>query len=317
MPGIKGLQVTKRELKNVETGIDLSVPSYEDASSPKKVEFYHVVVISRLVNFKQGQHSPEDIIQFMVQRKYSDFEQLQENLLQNHPELTLPPLPNWNVWFLNEDDLEDRRVSFDCLLKKLAKDTYFATCPPLFDFLGIELLADRKYYREREKYLESKKKEQKEKDTEEAPDLFGDDTQPNDELFSPSPPPTASESLFHGGDRKATAAFKMPEDSTDSLLALDDTTEHTNKIGETIPVEDNSDLLRVEESLDDLLKLTTKTTKQKAPNKILSAHKPSGYRSKQIDEPQQKTAVNEMDTADIARYIEQEHNADSDVDLFS
>lgn len=51
------------------------------------------------------------------------------------------------------------------------------------------------------------------------------------------------ESLFHGGDRKATAAFKMPEDSTDSLFILDDTTEHANK-GETIPVEDNSDLLR-------------------------------------------------------------------------
>lgn len=55
-----------RELKNVETGIDLSVPSHEDASSPKKVEYYHVVVISRLVYFKQGQHSPEDTVHFMV-----------------------------------------------------------------------------------------------------------------------------------------------------------------------------------------------------------------------------------------------------------
>ena len=59
------------ELKNVETGIDISVPSYEDASSPKKVEFYHVVVISRLVYFKQGEHSPEDIIQFMVLRIFN------------------------------------------------------------------------------------------------------------------------------------------------------------------------------------------------------------------------------------------------------
>lgn len=56
-----------------------------------------------------------------VQRKYSDFELLQETLLENHPELTLPALPKRNVWFINEDDLEDRRVSFDCLLKKLAK----------------------------------------------------------------------------------------------------------------------------------------------------------------------------------------------------
>lgn len=53
-----------------------------------------------------------------------------------------------------------------------------------------------------------------------------------------------TESLFHSGARKAAAAYKIPEDSTDSLLVLDDGTEqHTSK-GETIPVEDNSDLLR-------------------------------------------------------------------------
>jgi len=49
--------------------------------------------------------------------------------------------------------------------------------------------------------------------------------------------------LFHGGDRKATAAYKMPEESPDSLFIPDDTMENTTK-GETIPVEDNSDLLR-------------------------------------------------------------------------
>ena len=58
------------ELKNVNTGLDLTVPSYEDASAPKKVKFYHVVVISRLVHFKQGEHSPEDVVQFMVFRIY-------------------------------------------------------------------------------------------------------------------------------------------------------------------------------------------------------------------------------------------------------
>lgn len=76
------------------------------------------------------------------------------------------------------------------------RHTYFATCPPLLEFLGIEALADRKYYIAREKYLEARKKEkEKEKeDTEEVPDLFGSDTQPNrDEKFSPPPPlPTAS-----------------------------------------------------------------------------------------------------------------------------
>ena len=54
------------ELKNVSTGIDLTVPSYESASKPKEIKFYHVVAISRLVHFKQAEHSPEDVVQFMV-----------------------------------------------------------------------------------------------------------------------------------------------------------------------------------------------------------------------------------------------------------
>lgn len=77
--------------------------------------------------------------------------------------------------------------------------------------------------------------------------------------------------------------------------------------------------LRVEESLDDILKLTKKTVKQKPPSKkTLSDFKPGGYSSKQhFSEAQEKARVDEMDTVDIARYIEQEHNTDSDVDLFS
>ena len=68
--------------------------------------------------------------------------------------------------------------------------------------------------------------------------------------------------------------------------------------------------------MDDVLKLTTKTVKQKpVTKKTLSAQKP-GYKTKP-NELQEKSLVDEMDTVDIARYIEQEHNADSDVDLFS
>lgn len=73
----------------------------------------------------------------------------------------------------------------------LRRHTYFATCPPLLDFLGIETLADRKYYIEREKFLEAKKRE-KEEDTEEPPDLFDEDAEPNDKFSPPPPLPSAS-----------------------------------------------------------------------------------------------------------------------------
>ena len=132
----------------------------------------------------------------------------------------------------------------------------------MLEFLGIEPLADRKYYIAREKFLEAKKREPKERDTEEddTTDLF-DDALPNDDETKVSPPPQpttsgrdyhnviivsivySTESLFHGGDRKATAAYQMPDDSTNSLFVLDNITEEPNK-HETISVEDNSDLLR-------------------------------------------------------------------------
>ena len=149
-----------------------------------------------------------------------------------------------------------------CIVQHLYRHNYFATCPPLLEFLGIEPLADRKYYIAREKYLEGRKREQKEKDTEEdTTDLFDTDAQHNDETkLSPSPLPATSgkltitqlsvlclvystESLFHGSDRKTTAAFKMPDDSTDALFALNDATEQPDT-PDRISVEDNSELLR-------------------------------------------------------------------------
>lgn len=58
--------VFNREIKNVKTGTDISVPSFQKASSPRNVKDYHVVVISRLPHFKLPEHSEDDVVQFMV-----------------------------------------------------------------------------------------------------------------------------------------------------------------------------------------------------------------------------------------------------------
>lgn len=78
-----------------------------------------------------------------------------------------------------------------------------------------------------------------------------------------------------------------------------------------------NNVVRVEESLDDILKLTTNKVKQKPVTKnTLANQKPGEYVSKKVH-GRQENIEDGMDTVDIARYIEQEHNADSDVDLFS
>lgn len=52
----------------MENGIDMSVPSHEQASSPKNVKDYHVVVITRLPFFKLPEHSEDSVVQFMVRK---------------------------------------------------------------------------------------------------------------------------------------------------------------------------------------------------------------------------------------------------------
>jgi len=79
-----------------------------------------------------------------------------------------------------------------------------------------------------------------------------------------------------------------------------------------------SNLSRVDDSLDDLLELTTKKTKAKPISKqTMPLTKPLLGGSHSQRETEDNLGVESMDDTDITRYIEQEQNADSDIDLFS
>lgn len=55
-----------RDVKNQQSGIDLSVMSHEKAASPKEIKYYHVVVITNLPYYKRPEHGEDDRVQFMV-----------------------------------------------------------------------------------------------------------------------------------------------------------------------------------------------------------------------------------------------------------
>ena len=117
-----------------------------------------------------------------VPRDYAAFEKLQKELLEQFPSLKLPDLPRKLVLFMSDEDLEDRRVSFDCLMIIVSRSIELTTSIPMLEFLGIDLLADRKYKKRRAEYLESKgntSATQKgedggEEEEEEPQDLFSD-----------------------------------------------------------------------------------------------------------------------------------------------
>ena len=49
--------------------------------------------------------------------------------------------------FVDEADIEERMVSFDCIMKIIARSKEMCTSPPMLEFLGFDLLADRKYHK--------------------------------------------------------------------------------------------------------------------------------------------------------------------------
>lgn len=49
--------------------------------------------------------------------------------------------------FVNESDIEERMVSFDCIVKLIARDKEMCTSPPMLEFLGFDLQADKKYFK--------------------------------------------------------------------------------------------------------------------------------------------------------------------------
>ncbi|NWU81339.1 H1BP3 protein, partial [Onychorhynchus coronatus] len=126
-----------RQIQNTHTGLDLSVPKYQEIHGKMMsghVE-YHIIVVTRLAAFKSAKHKPEDVVQFMVSKKYSEIEELYQRLTARYPQASLPLLPR-KVLFVGESDICERRAMFNDIMKSISKDADLATSPELLEFLG-------------------------------------------------------------------------------------------------------------------------------------------------------------------------------------
>ncbi|XP_012859527.1 HCLS1-binding protein 3 [Echinops telfairi] len=126
-----------RRVQNVHTGLDLSVPQHQEVRGKMMsghVE-YQILVVTRLAAFKSAKHRPEDVVQFLVSKKYSEIEELYQKLSLRYSVASLPPLPR-KVLFVGEADIQERRALFDELLRWVSKDAELAGSPELLEFLG-------------------------------------------------------------------------------------------------------------------------------------------------------------------------------------
>ncbi|XP_023475219.1 HCLS1-binding protein 3 [Equus przewalskii] len=133
--------VTSRRVQNVHTGLDLTVPQHQEVRGKMMsghVE-YQILVVTRLAAFKSAKHKPEDVVQFLVSKKYSEIEEFYQKLSSRYPAASLPPLPR-KVLFVGESDIQERRAVFDEILRHVSKDAELASSPELLEFLGTRSL---------------------------------------------------------------------------------------------------------------------------------------------------------------------------------
>ncbi|XP_021561658.1 HCLS1-binding protein 3 [Carlito syrichta] len=128
---------TSRRVQNVHTGLDLTVPQHQEVRGKMMsghVE-YQILVVTRLAAFKSAKHKPEDVVQFLVSKKYSEIEEFYQKLSSRYAAANLPPLPR-KVLFVGECDIRERRAVFNEILRCVSKDAELAGSPELLEFLG-------------------------------------------------------------------------------------------------------------------------------------------------------------------------------------
>ncbi|XP_058035495.1 HCLS1-binding protein 3 isoform X2 [Ahaetulla prasina] len=96
---------------------------------------YNILVVTQLAVFKSAKHKPEDNVQFMVSKKYSDIDEFYQKLVTRYPQTSLPPLPR-KVLFVGESDIRERRAAFNEIMGLISKDVALASSPELLEFLG-------------------------------------------------------------------------------------------------------------------------------------------------------------------------------------
>ncbi|XP_072263591.1 HCLS1-binding protein 3 [Pyxicephalus adspersus] len=165
--------LTFRQVQNVHTGLDMWVPEYQEIRGKMMTGHveYQIIVVTTLPAFKSAKHRPEDVVQFVVSKKYSEIEEFYQKICSHYPKHLLPPFPK-KVLFVGETDMRERRAAFNEIVKAIAQDKELSTSSELSDFLGCNV----------DDYAESKIPRSYGYQTEDG-DFFRDEDSPEDDLL--------------------------------------------------------------------------------------------------------------------------------------
>ncbi|XP_033103232.1 HCLS1-binding protein 3-like isoform X2 [Anneissia japonica] len=129
--------LTTREIKNTATGIDINVPTVKEKVGRLLTdEEFQVIVITNNPVFKQESAKSTDCVQFMVPKRYNQFEALHKALGEKYPATVLPVLPK-KLLMLKDSTLSERRNAFDKLMKAIAVNPKICFSSIVLAFLGL------------------------------------------------------------------------------------------------------------------------------------------------------------------------------------
>lgn len=266
--------LTNRELKNKATGLDIRVPQYEHISGTfGGAVVYHVIVVTQLFYFKTpNKHKESDVVQFMIPQKYEAFEELCSKLSQKFPSVVFDPPPK-KAFLVNESVISERRQYMEDVLQKIAKTPKLACSSLVLEFLGAKR-GHKEINRLEEtqsniKEEDSTGKTSAQQEIVEDVDLFAssddkdgqhEDNEEEEELLSSTAP--VPRSNIKGFSIFRTDDDKEDDDGDMNNLFVPAGADERKEIID-IDVEDNSKLLEIEDDLDKLL--TVKSKSQKPP----------------------------------------------------
>ncbi|XP_071143824.1 HCLS1-binding protein 3-like [Mytilus edulis] len=268
--------VTVRDLKNKDSGIDISIPVYKEIKGllHSSWEFY-VVVVSNLQYFKSPKHKDNDVVQFMVQKRQADFESLHAKLTEKFPATILPSLPKKTL-ITSENAVKEKKLTLEKFLQFIAVTNKLVNCSVFLEFLGVNAIKAGKFRTDvaetddaQQETTDAVDKEDEKDDgeQEQASDMFGDGIDDDDEsdLFATDMfPEDSSSNTFFQEDTKIF-------DNPDLRGSIEDGEENDLFVpGSNIPAiitktvrvpdEDNSDLLKIEDDLSSFLSVESQKT---------------------------------------------------------
>ncbi|GAB1610630.1 HCLS1-binding protein 3-like, partial [Argonauta hians] len=317
--------ITFRQLKNQETGLDVSIPNYEQSQGllTKSVE-YQVTIVTNLPIFKSPKHKESDVVQFVVGKKFNEFEELYSSLNDKYSGIALPAFPK-KVLLTTDEVYKERRSILDKLMKFCCKTERLSKSFLFLQFLGappskLQKMATLVIKDDTEGKSQTDSTHSVKSPTDEG-DIFGAEEEESQEIFSDLEKTNNKKmdsSLFVASDSKSKSykvkmfqEDQMEEDSSKTSLSTSVTDRDKAKTPDGKSNLFTEELLQVE---DDLSKLLTVNKKPRKPVPTPRTHKPKkAAESKLFEQPSPilPTSVDEF-----AKYIEENTERD-EADLFS